>query len=118
MKLRLRPRRTSWELLEIEAAASGGYTLTYRTPEGVKDVKARAVALTVPAYTAADLVRRDCPDASLALKSLDYPPVAAVTIAYPMSAIQQDRLNQAGELPGSCLAASPCACACVGSILS
>lgn len=92
--------RTSWELLEIEAAASGGYTLTYRTPEGVKDVKARAVALTVPAYTAADLVRRDCPDASLALKSLDYPPVAAVTIAYPMSAIQQDRLNQAGELPG------------------
>jgi len=58
------------------------------------------VALTVPAYTAADLVRRDCPDASMALKSLDYPPVAAVTVSYPMSAIKQDRLDEARKLPG------------------
>ena len=60
----------------------------------------RSVALTVPAYTAADLVRRDCPDASMALKSLDYPPVAAVTVSYPMSAIKQDRLDEARKLPG------------------
>ena len=43
---------------------------------------------------------QDCPGASKALASLDYPPVAAVTVAYPMSAIQQDRLDAAGQLPG------------------
>ena len=59
------------------------------------------MALTVPAYIAADLVRRDCPDASMALKSLDYPPVAAVTVSYPMSAIKQDRLDEARKLPGA-----------------
>lgn len=64
-------------------------------------VRTRAVALTVPAYTAADLLRRDCPDASAALKSLDYPPVAAVTLAYPMSALRQDRLDAARKLPGA-----------------
>ena len=64
-------------------------------------LRARCVALTVPAYVAADLVRRECPDAAEALKALDYPPVAAVTVAYPMSAIRQDRLNQANELPGA-----------------
>lgn len=66
-------------------------------------MRARSVALTVPAYVAADLIRRDCPDASMALKSLDYPPVAAVTLAYPMSSIRQDRLDEARKLPGSCL---------------
>ena len=63
-------------------------------------VRTRSVALTVPAYIAADLVRRDCPDASMALKSLDYPPVAAVTVSYPMDAIKQDRLDEARKLPG------------------
>ena len=63
-------------------------------------IRTRSVALTVPAYIAADLVRRDCPDASMALKSLDYPPVAAVTVSYPMSSIKQDRLDEARKLPG------------------
>jgi oxygen-dependent protoporphyrinogen oxidase len=68
-------------------------------------VRARSVALTVPAYVAADLLRRDCPDAAAALKSLDYPPVAAVTLAYPKSALRPDRLDAAQNLPG----ARPCA---------
>lgn len=91
--------RTKWELQEIEKA-DNSFRLTYRTPEGTRDIRARCVALTVPAYVAADLLRRDCPDASSGLKSIDYPPVAAVSIAYPMSAIQQDRLDQQGNLPG------------------
>ena len=37
----------------------------------------------------------------MALKSLDYPPVAAVTVSYPMSAIKQDRLDEARKLPGT-----------------
>ena len=78
-------------------------------------VRSRAVLLTVPAYTAADLLRRDCPDASAALKSLDYPPVAAVTLAYPMSALRQDRLDEARKLPGeSAVPASLAGGLCLG----
>lgn len=72
-----------------------------KTSAADAQLRARCVALTVPAYVAADLVRRECPDAAEALKALDYPPVAAVTVAYPMSSIRQDRLNQANELPGA-----------------
>ncbi|KAK9822829.1 hypothetical protein WJX81_006686 [Elliptochloris bilobata] len=92
--------RVGWQLNEIEKAADGGFALLYDTPDGSRTLRARCVALTVPAYVAADLVRRECPDAAAALKALDYPPVAAVTVAYPMSAIRQDRLNQANELLG------------------
>ena len=40
------------------------------------------------------------PEAFDALISFDYPPVAAVTIAYPDSAIRDDRLDDDGQLPG------------------
>lgn len=42
--------------------------LTYDTPEGRKEVKTRAVALTVPAYVAADLVAEKSAAAAEALK--------------------------------------------------
>ena len=61
---------------------------------------ARAVALTAPAYVAADLLQREVPDAAAALKSLDYPPVAAVTLSYPETALLPDRLDAGGALPG------------------
>jgi oxygen-dependent protoporphyrinogen oxidase len=38
--------------------------------------------------------------ASEALRSFDYPPVAAVTLAYPESAIREDRRDSAGKVPG------------------
>eukprot|EP00887_Chlorella_sp_A99_P001230 scaffold14.g1230.t1 len=65
--------KTSWELKEI-FKEGGIYRLVYDAPEGRREVRARVVALTVPAYVAADLVRREAPDAAAALKSLDYPP--------------------------------------------
>jgi len=70
-------------------------------PPRAPQVRARCVALTVPAYTAAELVRRECPDAAAALKALDYPPVAAVTVAYPLSALRPDRLDASGQLQGA-----------------
>ena len=60
----------------------------------------RSVALTVPAYVAADLIISSCSEAAEGLRSLDYPPVAAVSVAYPMSSLRQDRLDAAGALPG------------------
>jgi oxygen-dependent protoporphyrinogen oxidase len=92
--------KLGWALQRITPVA-GGYELAYATPDGASSlVKARAVALTVPAYVAADLVRPAAPRAADALAAFDYPPVAAVTVAYPASAIRPDRLAADGSLPG------------------
>jgi oxygen-dependent protoporphyrinogen oxidase len=97
--------RCGWALtgIEKEAAPAGGgemYRLSYDTPEGRREVRARAVALTVPSYTAAELIKSAAPAAAAALESFDYPPVAAVTLAYPEAALRPDRLDAAGRLPG------------------
>lgn len=92
--------RVKWSLQSIERSSNGDYVLLYQTPEGSREVHARSVALTVPAYVASDLVRRECPDAASFLKAIDYPPVAAVSLAYPKSAIRKDRLDEEGDLLG------------------
>ena len=91
--------RTSWKLTRI-AKEGEMYSLSYETPEGEQTVKTKSVALTVPAYVAADLIKDAVPSAAEKLKSLDYPPVAAVTLSYPKEAIRSDRLDAEGNLPG------------------
>lgn len=63
-------------------------------------MRSRAVALTVPAYIAADLLQQDCAGAADQLRGFDYPPVAAISLAYPMTSIRDDRKDKAGEVPG------------------
>lgn len=95
--------KTSWALKEITKEGSGAdavYRLRYDTPSGPKDVRARTVALTVPSYVASDLLRGVSPAAADAIGNFDYPPVAAVTLTYPESAISPDRLDAQGQLPG------------------
>ena len=92
-----------WTLRDIETGKDGNYVLLYDTPEGAKEIKTKSVALTVPAYVAADLVRRNAPDAAQLLKDIDYPPVSAVSLSYPESAVRQDRLDSNGNLPGQTL---------------
>ena len=93
--------RLSWKLTQIKKNKETGlFELSYETPEGNKTIRSKTVALTIPAYTAADLFREEIPEAAKALESFDYPPVAAVTITYPESAIRQDRLDANGNLPG------------------
>ena len=93
--------RLNWQLEGIAVDGEGIHTLSYSTPSGPATVRARAVALTVPAYTAADLIADAAPAAASALRSFDYPPVAAVTVAYPLTSIRKDRLDpETGTLPG------------------
>ncbi len=47
--------RVNWKLTSISRKGEL-YHLKYDTPEGPVEVQARTVALTVPAYTAADLL--------------------------------------------------------------
>ena len=84
----------NWQLKSISKEVDGRFSLRYDTPQGPKTVRAKSVALTVPAYVAADLVEGKAPAAAKSLREFDYPPVAAVTVAYPLSAIRRDRLRE------------------------
>jgi oxygen-dependent protoporphyrinogen oxidase len=106
--------RLNWRLVKVERdAGSGIYALRYEeeassgSGEGGQGqqqpqqqrrqhvVRARSVVSTAPAWALADLVRPDAPGAADALASFDYPPVGAVTVAYPRSAVREDRLDRA-----------------------
>ena len=91
--------RTNWTLKSIQKEGDL-YCLQYDTPDGPKQIRTKTVALTVPSYVAADLIRPVNTAAADKLAAIDYPPVAAVTIAYPESAIRSDRLDANGQLPG------------------
>ena len=65
-------RRLNWKLAEIKREADGTYALAYDTPEGRTVVRARSVALTVPAYTAADLLRSAAVGAGVGVFSVDH----------------------------------------------
>lgn len=91
--------KTSWKLAGIKKSAGGDYELSYETPEGTKQVITRLVVLTIPAYVASELLAPISPAAGTALEKFYYPPVAAVTISYPTSAIKEERLVN-GELNG------------------
>ena len=81
------------------AAPTASSRCTTTPPTAPRKLRARSVALTAPAYVVADLVRAAVPNASDALKSFDYPPVGAVTLAYPLSAIRDDRKAADGSVP-------------------
>jgi protoporphyrinogen/coproporphyrinogen III oxidase len=103
--------RLNWRLTKVERdAATGVYSLHYDEVEAAEGeagqaptirnkhvVRARSVVSTAPAWALADLVRPDAPSAADALSSFDYPPVGAVTVAYPRSAVRDDRLALSGD---------------------
>lgn len=92
--------RVQWTLKKLDKDTDGMYTLEYETPEGAKTVRAKTVAMTAPAYVVADMLTAKAPAAAAALKAFDYPPVAAVTVAYPKSAIKDERKAADGSVPG------------------
>jgi oxygen-dependent protoporphyrinogen oxidase len=88
--------KTSWTLSGVERAPDGTYRLTYDTPDGSRVLSSRAVIFTLPAHAFAPLLRVPSPPTAEALDSFYYPPVGAVTVAYPESAIREDRLAVGG----------------------
>lgn len=49
--------KLSWKLSSISKLDSGGYNLTYETPEGLVTVQTKTVIFTVPSYVASGLLR-------------------------------------------------------------
>ncbi|KAF8401206.1 hypothetical protein HHK36_012135 [Tetracentron sinense] len=91
--------KLSWKLSGIKKLDSGGYSLTYETPEGLVSVQAKSVVMTVPSHVASHLLHPLSSAAADALSKFYYPPVAAVSISYPKEAIRKEHLID-GELKG------------------
>ncbi|KAG7553326.1 Amine oxidase [Arabidopsis thaliana x Arabidopsis arenosa] len=91
--------KLSWKLSGITKLDSGGYNLTYETPDGVVSVQSKSVVMTVPSHVASGLLRPLSESAANALSKLYYPPVAAVSVSYPKEAIRTECLID-GELKG------------------
>ena len=92
--------RTSWKLKAVSKNKDDTFALTYDTPDGQKQLKTRTVVLTVPAYIAADLLQEASAAAADKLRGFDYPPVGAITLAYPLSSIRDDRKDKERQIPG------------------
>lgn len=78
----------NWELNSISPHPEQGYIAKFSTPEGEQTVEARNLLLTIPAHIAAPLLKDFSPQASNALQSIPYPPVACVVLAYPDQALR------------------------------
>eukprot|EP00892_Ulva_mutabilis_P002279 jgi/Ulvmu1/12051/UM083_0064.1 len=92
--------RCEWKLTAVMKGSDGIYELEYSTPEGAQVVRTRNVALTAPSYVVADLLGEQVPALADALNSIDYPPVCAVTLAYPEAAVKDERKTADGKIPG------------------
>eukprot|EP00210_Caulerpa_lentillifera_P001614 g1552.t1 len=92
--------KINWKLKRVAQDDKGLFILDYETPEGMQSIASKTVALTVPSYVAAEILQPVSDDVFEALSSFDYPPVAAVTLSYPLAAIREDRLDKNGALPG------------------
>jgi oxygen-dependent protoporphyrinogen oxidase len=71
----------------LERDAEGIFTLRAEQQGEPLEWRARAVVLATPADRAASLLREHAPDASAALESITYAPVATVASAYPAASI-------------------------------
>ncbi|KAJ8748671.1 hypothetical protein K2173_008116 [Erythroxylum novogranatense] len=91
--------KLSWKLSSIVKLDNGGYNLTYETPKGLVSLQSKTVVLTVPSHIASSLLHPLSAGAADALSKFYYPPVAAVSVSYPIGAIRQECLID-GELKG------------------
>ncbi|KAH9311880.1 hypothetical protein KI387_026915, partial [Taxus chinensis] len=91
--------KLGWKLLAIKKISGCGYALTYETPDGSISIQTKTVVLTVPSYVASNILRPLSVTAADALSQFYYPPVAAVSVSYPKSAIRHECLIN-GELKG------------------
>ena len=83
---RLRRVEAGTEALGVQPG-EGGYLVRAQGPGGLREFRARAVVLALPAYAAATLSAAFAPRAAAALGAIPYPPVAVVASGYRKGAI-------------------------------
>ncbi len=70
------------------APGKDGQTLTARSSAALKQLRARAVVVSTPAYAAATLCQSFAPEAGRALAAIEYPPVAVAISAYSQADVR------------------------------
>eukprot|EP00930_Biecheleria_cincta_P016127 TRINITY_DN13228_c0_g1_i1.p1 TRINITY_DN13228_c0_g1~~TRINITY_DN13228_c0_g1_i1.p1 ORF type:complete len:619 (+),score=111.35 TRINITY_DN13228_c0_g1_i1:61-1917(+) len=104
--------RLRWRLTRVERE-DGTFSATFDTPDGVQTVRARSLVSTLPAHALKEVLAPVIPESSAMFDKVRaeidrvgiyYPPVCAVTVAYPKSAFKDVELpNEFGnlqDLPG------------------
>jgi oxygen-dependent protoporphyrinogen oxidase len=105
--------KLQWKATKVEKMESGGFKVSFETPDGVKTVTAKSVVSTVPAHAIADVLEPVMPESKAIFEKVRseinregiyHPPVCAVTVAYPKSSFKDVELaNGFGnlqDLPG------------------
>lgn len=105
--------RLQWKVTKVEKDADGIFVASFDTPSGVQTVRAKSVVSTVPAHALKDVFDPVMPESSAIFEKVRkeinrigiyYPPVAAVTVAYPKSSFKDVELpngfSNLQDLPG------------------
>ena len=111
--IKLEWKATKIEKKEGKGSNGGFYQITFDTPSGSQVINAKSIVSTVPAHSIGDVLKDVMPESTdifdKVRKEIDrmgiyYPPVAAVTVAYPKKSFKDVELpNGFGnlqDLPG------------------
>ena len=100
--------RLEWTLTKLEQKKARHFVATYDTPDGPRTVTAKAVVSTVPTHAMGDAFEPVLPGSAdlfsrerklVDRRGIYYPPVSAVTLAYPKAAFLDVELaNDFGNL--------------------
>lgn len=91
--------KLGWQLTKLEKTANHTYLATFTTPNGEEKIESRTVVLTTPAYVSSALLEPLNTEVSESLKEIYYPPVAAVVLAYPVSAFREKLVGFGNLIP-------------------
>lgn len=105
--------KLQWKITNLEKEEDDTYKATFQTPDGVQTIKTKTVVSTAPAHALKGVFESVMPQAACLFdkvrEEIDrigiyYPPVCAVTVAYPKSSFKDVKLpNGFGnlqDLPG------------------
>lgn len=91
--------KLNWHLMRLQPTDHQTYLAEFSTPEGHRQIEARTVVITTPAYVTSEVLHAFAPQASAALAKIDYPPVACVVVAYPASAMDSNLTGFGNLIP-------------------
>lgn len=92
--------KLSWKLVALDKESDGKYRATYETPEGVKTVIAKSVAITAPARATAGILGGIAPGVQ-AIEDIHYPTVWSITLAYPKKEFREPLSGFGNLIPRS-----------------
>ena len=100
--------KLEWTLAKVEKDTNDIYTATYDTPNGQQKVLSKTIVSTIPTHAMGNILEPVLPGSTdlftkeraiINRKGIYYPPVAAVTVAYPKSSFKDIELdNDFGNL--------------------